>query len=69
VPVPVGQLFRGAAMELALPGTWREPGDDGADSGHPPDDEPPVRAALGRLLGLVSRHRPHGSPGWSASAS
>jgi hypothetical protein len=62
---------RGAAMELALPGTWRD-GDGPSDSGHPPDDEPPVRAALGRLLGLVSRHRPHGShgsAGWSASAS
>jgi hypothetical protein len=59
---------RGATTELALPGTWRD-GDGGPDSGHPPDDEPPVRAALGRLLGLVSRHRPHGSAGWSASAS
>ena len=54
--------------------SWRSPapggtGDGGPDSGHPPDDEPPVRAALGRLLGLVSRHRPHGSAGWSASAS
>jgi hypothetical protein len=61
----------GAAMELALPGTWRD-GDGPSDSGHPPDDEPPVREALGRLLGLVSRHRPHGShgsAGWSASAS
>jgi hypothetical protein len=63
---------RGAAMELALPGTWREPEDGGgSDQPDPADGEPPVRAALGRLLGLVGRHRPHGSggPGWSASAS
>ncbi|WP_209305560.1 DUF6884 domain-containing protein, partial [Blastococcus sp. CT_GayMR20] len=58
---------RGAAMELALPGTWRE-GDEDSDRSDPEDGEPPVRAALGRLLAFVGRHRPH-TPGWSASAS
>jgi hypothetical protein len=59
---------RGAALDIPLPGTWREPGSGGGtDAPHdpgavPPDaPEPPVRAALGRLLDLVVRHRPPGS--------
>jgi hypothetical protein len=44
---------RGAVLEIPLPGTWRDadPGDDG--TGLP---EAPVRAAFGRLRGLVARH-------------
>lgn len=45
---------RGAVLEIPLPGTWRDTG-PGDSAGGP--DEPPVRAALGRLLGLVGRHR------------
>ena len=56
---------RGAALELPLPGAWEEPracSDDDAP------DAPVVKAALGRLRSLVSRHRTD-EPGWSASAS
>jgi hypothetical protein len=52
---------RGAVLEIPLPGTWREseppPHDHGAD---PPADAP-VRVALDRLRGLVTRRRPHDS--------
>jgi hypothetical protein len=53
---------RGAAMELALPGTWREdqdgpvPHDDVR-----PDGGTPARAVLGRLRELVTRHRHDGT--------
>ncbi|UOY01920.1 DUF7669 domain-containing protein [Blastococcus sp. PRF04-17] len=51
---------RGAALELALPGAWREPGspaphdrtEDGEGSAHP---------VLHRLRDLVTRHRPQAS--------
>jgi hypothetical protein len=56
---------RGAALELPLPGAWAEPGDHD-DRGAP--DAPAVKAALGRLRDLVTRHRAD-EPGWSASAS
>jgi hypothetical protein len=48
---------RGAALDLPLPGTWRESGPvaDHADGGSGPVDAP-VRAALDRLRGLVGRH-------------
>jgi hypothetical protein len=59
---------RGAAMELALPGTWREPGRPDRHDDEGPDEGTPARAVLGRLRDLVIRHRPD-SPGWSASAS
>jgi hypothetical protein len=70
---------RGAALDIPLPGTWREaehspPTDDGAgdsvgDGALPPDA--PVRVALDRLRSLVSRHRPHGDgdQGMHVSAS
>ncbi len=68
---PLGR--RGAAMELALPGTWRDAGTgDGPEDAGPGDDGAPVRAALDRLRGLVGRHRRDGSggsPAWRASAS
>jgi hypothetical protein len=55
---------RGAALEIPLPGTWREP-----EGTHPDDGaEPPVRVALDRLRGLVGRRRSHGDSG-HASAS
>ena len=41
--------LRGAALEIPLPGSWREPGDD-------PRDGHPVRTAIGRLRDLVGRH-------------
>ena len=44
---------RGAALELPLPGTWRDAGPDDHETG---PTEPPVRAAIGRLRGLVGRH-------------
>ena len=46
--------LRGAGLEIPLPGTWRDAGSDEGDGG--PGD-PPVRAALDRLRGLVGRHR------------
>ena len=61
--------LRGAGLEIALPATWREPGADPADEaaanvlsgadvlGGADADDAPVRAALGRLRGLVSRSR------------
>lgn len=67
---------RGAVLDIPLPGTWREFVHDGPDEGAGPGGgagrdegagadthaaEPPVRAALGRLLDLVVRHRPPGS--------
>lgn len=57
---------RGAALEIPLPGTWREP-----QAGHPDDGtaEPPVRVALDRLRGLVGRRRPHDGDSGHASAS
>jgi hypothetical protein len=54
---------RGAALEIPLPGTWREPRADD-ESGN----EPPVKVALDRLRGLVGRRRSHGDSG-HASAS
>ena len=42
---------RGARTEIPLPGTWADPAHSDA-----PEHEPPVRAALGKLLGFVSRH-------------
>ena len=48
---------RGAVLELPLPGTWRDAGPGGRDADRETDPaEPPVRAALGRLRGLVGRH-------------
>jgi hypothetical protein len=44
---------RGAVLEIPLPGTWRDTG--AGDSDDTPADAP-VRAALGRLRGLVGRH-------------
>jgi hypothetical protein len=44
---------RGAALELPLPGAWTEPAPESRDDVHGP---PVVRAALGRLRHLVSRH-------------
>ena len=41
---------RGARTEIPLPGGWSP---DAHDDG---EHEPPVRAALGKLLGFVSRH-------------
>jgi hypothetical protein len=71
--------LRGAGLEIPLPGTWREPGHgldvdvapEGHPEGHPEGLDAPVRAALGRLRGLVTRHRPadpqvHGGDGDSA---
>ena len=59
---------RGAALDLPLPGSWREisPGDDRHDDGHDAGlhaDEPetPVRAALHRLRDLMGGHRGHAS--------
>jgi hypothetical protein len=56
---------RSAALEIPLPGTWREsePGWPGSDRDEPPDGDPApadasVRVALGRLRHLVTRHRP-----------
>jgi hypothetical protein len=43
---------RDAALEIPLPDVWD---DESAHAGWDAD-EPPVRAALGRLRGLVSRH-------------
>jgi hypothetical protein len=68
--------LRGAGLEIPLPGTWREPG-PGQDADVPAGayadatDDAPVRVALARLRGLVTRHRPadpgvHGSGGSSA---
>jgi hypothetical protein len=47
---------RGAVLEIPLPGTWRDGGtaESGDSDAAPPDA--PVRAALGRLRGLVGRH-------------
>jgi hypothetical protein len=60
---------RGAGLEIPLPGTWHdsEPGDDEAHE-HPAGE--PLRAAVGRLRGLVTRHRaddPGAAGGRSAS--
>jgi hypothetical protein len=48
---------RGAALDIPLPGTWRDSDGSGQpaaeDGGHA---EAPVRAALDRLRGLVGRH-------------
>ena len=45
---------RGAAVELPLPGLWLETGPD-----HPePDERTAPARALGRLRGLLARHRP-----------
>jgi len=48
---------RGAALDIPLPGTWRDSEGSGQpgveDEGHA---EAPVRAALERLRGLVGRH-------------
>ena len=48
---------RGARTEIPLPGDW---GQDGAEDHeaehHEGEAEPPVRAALGRLLARVARH-------------
>ena len=41
---------RGARTEIPLPGGWTTPSSD------EPEQEPPVRAALGRLLSRVARH-------------
>jgi hypothetical protein len=67
---------RGAALDIPLPGSWRdaEPGEQIHDE--PLDsDETPVRAALQRLRSLVSGHRSPdadsgaGSPSGHATAS
>jgi hypothetical protein len=42
---------RGARTEIPLPGGWAD-----NSSSDDAEHEPPVRAALGKLLGLVSRH-------------
>jgi hypothetical protein len=66
---------RGATLEIPLPGTWREadprwPEEQQDDRSHPADHDAdaPVRTALLRLRGLVSRHRSDeaGSGGGSA---
>lgn len=41
---------RGARIEIPLPGGWSAPSSDDAE------EEPPVRAVLGRLLSRVARH-------------
>jgi hypothetical protein len=49
---------RGAALDLPLPGSWRET--EGVEHAHDPTplpDETPVKAALHRLRTLVSGHR------------
>jgi hypothetical protein len=55
---------RGAALDLPLPGSWRddEPAGPNAPGGPPPEEhETPVRAALHRLRDLVGGHRGHAS--------
>jgi hypothetical protein len=47
---------RGAVLEIPLPGTWRDAGTAGSDDDAAGPTDPPVRAALGRLRGLVARH-------------
>ena len=53
---------RGAALEIPLPGTWQEAGPGWQAAHHEEHGHaaPAVRAALGRLLHLVGRHRPTG---------
>ena len=51
---------RGAALDLPLPGSWREvePGGDGhANAPHSEEAETPVKAALHRLRDLMTGHR------------
>jgi hypothetical protein len=63
---------RGAALDLQLPGTWRDSGAGDRPHDGPEDPGAPVRAALHRLRGLVVRPRNHGSEtagGVNASAS
>ena len=45
---------RGAALEIPLPGTWRDA--DAPATGDAGTADVPVRAALERLRGLVGRH-------------
>jgi hypothetical protein len=54
---------RGATLEIPLPGTWREPVPGRTE----PEDEPPVRAALGRLRTLFRSERGGSAPTASAS--
>jgi hypothetical protein len=71
---------RGAVLDLPLPGSWRDAAPD--EHGNPPSNhldevESPVKTALYRLKGMVSRHRQDSGPdgaggparGWDASAS
>ena len=49
---------RGAALDIPLPGSWREPEPgEQLDSAPLEADETPVKAALHRLRSLVSGHR------------
>jgi hypothetical protein len=71
---------RGAALDIPLPGSWREtePGEHGDPPSNNRDEvESPVKTALYRLRGMVSRHHQDSGPdgaggparGWDASAS
>lgn len=54
---------RGAALDLPLPGSWRDTDHGGHADGTPPAGEPetPVKAALHRLRNLMGGHRGHAS--------
>lgn len=54
---------RGAALDLPLPGSWRDTDHGGDADGAPHADEPetPVKAALHRLRDLMGGHRGHAS--------
>ena len=54
---------RGAALDLPLPGSWRDTDHGGDADGTPHADEPetPVKAALHRLRDLMGGHRGHAS--------
>lgn len=67
---------RGAALDLPLPGSWREPERGEAPNFvvQPEDPAAPAKGALHRLRTLVSGHRSgddggHGSPSGHATAS
>jgi hypothetical protein len=49
---------RGAVLDIPLPGTWRE---SAPETDAPEDADPPVRVALHRLRGLVTRRRADGT--------
>jgi hypothetical protein len=61
---------RGAALDIPLPGSWREPGAEEHPEVEPLEvDETPVKAALHRLRSLVSGNRSSGAEGDPGSSS